>query len=171
VRDLPRDRIVINGPRGRFYYAGGVWYGPGPGGYVVVGAPIGFFVPVLPPAYTTVWVGGVPYYYANDTYYTWRQSDNQYEVVAPPDEQAASTNPPPPPPGPNDDIFIYPKSGQSDEQQSRDKYECHKWAQTQSGFDPTQPNGGVPPDQTNTARSSYNRAIGACLEGRGYTVK
>src|ERR1700748_14641 len=116
VRDLPRDRVIINGPRGRFFYSGGVWYNYGPRGYVVIGAPIGVFVPVLPPYYTTVWVGGVPYYYANDTYYAWRQSDNQYEVVAPPDDSAASMQPPPPAPGPgaNDDIYVYPKSGQSD---------------------------------------------------------
>jgi Family of unknown function (DUF6515) len=170
--DLPRDRIIINGPRGRFFYYGGVWYSPGPGGYVVVGAPIGVFVPVLPPSYTTVWVGGVPYYYANDTYYTWRQSDSQYEVVAPPpDEQAASTEAPPPPPSPNDDIFVYPKNGQSDADQARDKYECHKWAQNESGFDPTQANGGVSPDQANAKRVAYRRAMGACLEGRGYSVK
>jgi hypothetical protein len=173
VHDLPRDRVIINGPRGRYFYSGGIWYSPGPRGYVVIGAPIGLFVPVLPPYYTTVWAGGVPYYYANDTYYTWRQSDSQYEVVAPPDESGASMQPPAPPPGPgaSDDIYVYPKSGQSEEDQSRDKYECHKWAQTESGFDPTQPSGGVSPDQTNSKRAAYNRAMGACLEGRGYTVK
>src|ERR1700733_10755610 len=90
VRDLPRDRIIINGPRGRFFYSGGIWYAPGPSGYVVVGAPIGLFVPVLPPYYTTVWVGGAPYYYANDTYYAWRESDQQYEVVDPPGDPNAA---------------------------------------------------------------------------------
>jgi hypothetical protein len=170
TRDLPRERVFIDGPRGRFFYSGGVWYSPGPGGYVVVGPPVGVFVPVLPPYYTTVWVGGAPYYYANDAYYVWRDSDQQYEVVDPPDEQAASTNAPQPP-NPNDDIFIYPKNGQSDADQSRDKYECHKWAQSESGFDPTQANGGVPPDQVDAKRAAYRRAIGACLEGRGYSVK
>ena len=169
--DLPRDRVFVNGPRGRFWYSGGVWYSYGPRGYVVIGAPIGVFVPVLPPFYTTVWVGGVPYYYANDTYYVWRQTDSQYEVVAPPDDQAASTNAPPPAGNTGDDLYIYPKSGQSDEDQARDKYECHKWAQNESGFDPTQSGGGVSPDQANAKRAAYNRAMGACLEGRGYTVK
>lgn len=173
VHDLPRERVIIGGPRGgRYWYSGGVWYGPGPGGFVVIGAPIGVFVPVLPPYYTTVWVGGVPYYYANDTYYAWRDSNQQYEVVDPPgDPNAASTEAPPPPPSPNGDVFVYPKNGQSDEEQSRDKYECHKWAQGESGFDPTQPNGGVSPDQTNSRRAAYQRAMGACLEGRGYSVK
>ena len=172
VRELPRDRVIVTGPRGRYFYSGGAWYSYGPRGYVVIGAPIGTFVPVLPPYYTTVWVGGVPYYYANDTYYAWRDSDRQYEVVdPPPDEQAASTEPPPPAPSPNDDVFIYPKNGQSESDQARDKYECHKWAQGESGFDPTQANGGVPPEQANSKRAAYQRAMGACLEGRGYSVK
>src|SRR6267142_1948746 len=172
VRELPRDRVIITNPRGRYFYSGGVWYSPGPRGYVVIGAPIGTFVPVLPPAYTTVWGGGAPYYYANDTYYLWRDSDRQYEVVDPPDEQAANTEPPPPqPPSAAGDVFIYPKNGQSEEEQARDKYECHKWAQNESGFNPTQANGGVPPEQANTKRAAYQRAMGACLEGRGYSVK
>src|SRR5690348_5466516 len=54
VRELPRDRVVVTGPRGRFWYSGGAWYSYGPRGYFVVGAPIGFFVPVLPPFYSTV---------------------------------------------------------------------------------------------------------------------
>jgi hypothetical protein len=113
----------------------------------------------------------MPYYYANESYYTWRESTGQYEVVAPPDESAASTDAPAPPPSQDGDVFIYPKNGQSEEQQSRDKYECHKWAQSESGFDPTQANGGVPPEQASNKRSAYQRAIGACLEGRGYSVK
>src|SRR5215468_9686999 len=55
VRDLPRERIIVDGPRGRYWYSSGVWYSYGPRGYVVVGAPVGVFVPALPPYYTTVW--------------------------------------------------------------------------------------------------------------------
>jgi len=113
----------------------------------------------------------MPYYYANDSYYVWRESSGQYEVVDPPDENAASTQPPPPGPSQNGDLFIYPKNGQSDEDQSRDKYECHKWAQNESGFDPTQPSGGVSADQASSKRAAYQRAMTACLEGRGYSVK
>lgn len=169
VRDLPRDRVIVNGPRGRFYFSGGVWYAARGPRFVVVGAPIGAFVPVLPPFYTTVWVGGAPYYYSNDTYYAWRESSGEYEVVAPPGD--ATTDPPAPPPSPNGDLFIYPKNGQSEDVQSRDKYECHKWSQAESGFDPTVAGGGVPPEQANAKRAAYQRAMGACLEGRGYTVK
>ena len=142
------------------------------------------------------------------------------------------------------DLFIYPSQGQSEEQQSRDRYECHTWASQQTGFDPTRmaqapaaqrpakeaQQGGVlqgglrggaigavggaiggdvkkgaaigagtgaliggfrrndqkrrqkqerknykkAQSQQNAAlaqqRDSYNRAMAACLQGRGYTV-
>lgn len=35
------------------------------------------------------------------------------------------------------EMFVYPAKGQSKEQQSRDKYQCHQWAVQQAGFDPT----------------------------------
>jgi len=44
--------------------------------------PLGVIVPALPPGYTVVYYGGVPYYYANDIYYV--QQPTGYEVVAPP---------------------------------------------------------------------------------------
>jgi hypothetical protein len=179
VHEVPRDRFAV---RGGFYYSGGVWYSHRGPGFVVVGAPVGVFVPVLPAYYTTVWFGGAPYYYANDTYYRWVPAENQYEVVAPPgDEGAAQTEPPgaPPPPGvagppangPGGDMFIYPKNGQSEDQQATDKFECHQWAKQQSGFDPTQSGGGVSADQNASSHASYNRAMTACLDGRGYSVK
>ena len=37
------------------------------------------------------------------------------------------------------DEFLYPKKGQSAEQQDKDKYECHQWAVGQTGFDPMNP--------------------------------
>ena len=174
VRGLPPDRVVVGG--GRYYYSAGVWYAPRGPGWVVIGPPVGVFVPILPVGYTTVYFGGVPYYYANDAYYQWVPAENQYEVVAPPgDESAAQTQPPPeaapPPAQAGDDFFVYPKNGQSDDQQAQDKFECHKWASQQSGFDPTLAGGGVPPEQNASARSSYNRAMIACLDGRGYSVK
>jgi len=33
---------------------------------------------------------------------------------------------------------VYPAKGQTPMQQDRDRYECHDWARSQSGFDPTQ---------------------------------
>jgi hypothetical protein len=35
--------------------------------------------------------------------------------------------------------MIYPAKGQSKEQQSKDRYECHGWAVQETGFDPTVP--------------------------------
>ncbi len=32
--------------------------------------------------------------------------------------------------------FVYPSKGQSPEQQSKDKWECHQWATKQTGIDP-----------------------------------
>ncbi len=63
-----------------------VWYAPRGSSFVVVAAPVGMFVPVLPPFYTTLWIGGLPYYYANDTYYVWRDAQDGYEVVDPPND-------------------------------------------------------------------------------------
>jgi hypothetical protein len=173
VRGLPTGAVAFNRPNGRFFYSGGVWYAPRGPDFVIVGAPIGVFVPVLPAFYTTLWIGGFPYYYANDTYYTWDPSQSGYEVVAPPNDQDATTEAPQPPPpqGPGDQMFVYPQNGQSEEQQATDKYECHKWAASQSGFDPTQPSGGIPPNQLGSQRAAYQRAMSACLQGRGYSAR
>ena len=104
---------------------------------------------------------------------------NQYEVVAPPPGADQPGNPPPPPgpPGaprparPGDNFYIYPKNGQSAAQQAADRYECHNWAKSQTGFDPTQPGGGVPPDQNAARGAQYNRAMTACLSARDYSVQ
>lgn len=168
---LPRDHFDVWRGRDHYFYSRGVWYAPRGGGFVVVGPPIGVFVPVLPPFYSSVWFGGIPYYYANDTYYLWNAQHNSYEVVAaPPGAAAAPADAPPPPPPPSDQLFIYPKNGQSKEQQSKDRYECHTWAMGQTGFDPTASGGNVPPDQYADKSSAYYRALGACMTGRGYSV-
>jgi uncharacterized protein HemX len=131
------------------------------------------------------------------------------------------------------DLYIYPNKGQSPEQQSRDRYDCHLWAVQQTGFDPTRAQASAPPPpppqggvfkgaargaavgavggaiagdagtgaavgaatggliggmkqrgqaqqqqaqanqaaQQENALAAYNRALSACLSGRGYTVK
>jgi hypothetical protein len=49
---------------------------------------IGGSVRVLPegyrPYYSAVWIGGLPYYYADGVYYTWNPAQNGYVVVAAP---------------------------------------------------------------------------------------
>jgi hypothetical protein len=168
VGALPRGYVTVNYRGGPYYYHQGVWYRPGGGRFLVVRPAIGLFVPVLPPFYTTLYFGGVPYYYADDTYYAWRADRRGYEVTDPPagaDPQADSAS------APASDLFIYPKNGQNEEQQSKDRYECHSWASSQSGFDPTQPAGGVSEGQAQAKRDDYQRAQTACLEARGYSVK
>lgn len=167
VDHVPEGSVTATFRGGSYYYQGGVWYQPMGGRFFVVAPPIGIVVPILPPFYTTVWFGGAPYYYANDTYYVWSADQQGYVVSdAPQDPDSATTQPPG-----AEDLFIYPKNGQSDQQQATDRYECHAWAREQTGFDPTQPLGGVDQGQVDASRAQYQRAEGACLEGRGYTVR
>jgi hypothetical protein len=139
------------------------------------------------------------------------------------------------------DMYIYPAKGQDKNKQDEDRYDCHSWAVSQTGFDPSKPQaiasnsagsqqyrpsqphvlkggargaalgavgGAIAGDagkgaaagaamgglaggfrrlderrqqasqQQATAQSAqqnqqvaYQRAMAACLEGRGYTVK
>jgi hypothetical protein len=111
-------------------------------------------------------------------------------------------------------VMVYPAQGQTPDQVSRDRYECHTWAVQQTGYDPS--SGAASPQSNsqqesvrretlkggargaaieaaaggmkrrfaqknanqaasssaaNDAANNYNRALGACLSGRGYTVQ
>jgi len=180
ARTLPPDYRPYYHGGSPFYFSGGVWYAPRAGGFVVVTPPVGLVIGALPGYYSTVWVGGVPYYYADNVYYTWQPDQNGY-VVAPPPEGApppdggggdpnqAAAQPAPPPPA-QSDLIVYPANGQSKDQQAADQYECHNWAKGQTGFDPTQPAGGVSQADADRAHGNYDRAMAACLTGRGYQV-
>jgi len=170
VRALPPGYRPYGFGGSRFYFNAGVWYAPGPYGFVVTRPPFGLFVNVLPPFYSTVWFGGVPYYYADDVYYQWHPDMNGYVVAAPPAAADQPGDAPAAAPA-GDDFYVYPRNGQTAEQQAADRYECHSWSKTQTGFDPTQPGGAVPGGQTDASREQYQRAITACLEARGYSVK
>jgi hypothetical protein len=152
-----------------YYYHGGAWYRPYGPRYVVVAPPFGIGVSVLPPFYTTLWFGGSPYYYADDTYYQYRPERREYVVTEPPrGEPKVGTEAEA---GGSDEIFVYPKQGQSEELQATDRYECHRWAVDRTGFDPTRPAGNVAETDMTSKRVDYRRAEGACLEARGYSVK
>src|SRR5262249_10992763 len=131
------------------------------------------------------------------------------------------------------DVFVFPKSGQTKEQQEQDEFTCYKWAKEKTGFDPNKPveqaaaaapqggavsgaakgaavgaiGGGIgggarkgggggggggaaggglqrrqgekqqQATQQQAAKQQeanvdgYQRAFGACMEGKGYTVK
>jgi len=163
---LPRNVVVVHHRHYNYWYGGGVWYRPHGTRYVVVAPPLGVYVSVLPSFYSTLWFGGMPYYYANDAYYVWRDSQRAYEVVAPPAGAGTASADPV-----TEDIFVYPREGQGEEQTAFDRYECHRWASDETGFDPTQPWGGVSEDRASALREAYLRAMTACLEGRGYTVR
>jgi hypothetical protein len=65
-------------------------------------------------------------------------------------------------------VFLYPKSGQSADQQAHDRYDCYRFAVAQSGFDPMR-TGAAAPTPTSEQQSDFDRAQGACFEGRGYS--
>jgi hypothetical protein len=79
IRELPRDRRVVVHGGSRYYFSGGVWYRPQGLSFAIVVPPVGLFVPFLPPYYATIWLRGVPYYYANEIYYA-HQGDG-YVIV------------------------------------------------------------------------------------------
>ena len=138
-------------------WRGGYW---GPWGWGGLG--LGLYFATLPLYYSTLWWDGVPYYYADNTYYRWNGAVNQYETVSPPPGLEAE--------GPSasaSELIAYPKNGQTQEQLGKDKFECHRWAAAQTGFDPTLGAGANAAGR----RSDYVRAQAACLEGRGYSVK
>lgn len=165
-RQLPRRSHSILHRGSRYYYHGGVWYNPYRQGYRVVRPPIGLTVSILPPFYTRVWVGGIPYYYAAGTYYLWEPHNHVYQVVdEPKDEQVVQDN------VEGEPLFFYPKKAQSDKQQADDRYACHQWSLDRTGYNPIMPSGNVPIDQYARKRSDYYRAMKACLEGREYTVR
>ncbi len=163
---LPANVVVVRHRHYNYWYGGGIWYRPYGARYLVVAPPLGVFVSVLPSFHSTFWYGGIPYYYANNGYYVWRESQRAYEVVPPPaGAETVATDPV------TEDLFVYPREGQGEEQVAFDRYECHRWASDATGFDPTQSWGGVAEDQAGALRQAYLRAMTACLEGRGYTVR
>jgi hypothetical protein len=107
-------------------------------------------------------------------YYTWNPTYDGYTATDPPpiaDSSAAGADgsavapadqgqaqaQSQPEPGTAGQIFMYPKNGQSEEQQSTDKRECQQWAAAQAGSD-------------GANSSDYRRAMMACVEGRGYSA-
>ncbi len=70
------------------------------------------------------------------------------------------------------DVFIYPNKGQSQEQQERDKFQCHSWAVRESGFDPMKrPTASTPPPAREAPQGGLGRgafrgaALGAAVGG------
>lgn len=141
------------------YWGGGYWRG----GYwprAYYGFGFSWFLPILPLAYATYWYGGIPYYYTNDVYYTWNPDYSGYTVTDPPPVAAQGSaeggTPGGLPSGGASQVFMYPRNGQSEDQQATDRRECEQWAGEQAG--------------TGAANQEEGRrAMLACVEGRGYS--
>ena len=164
VKVLPKThhRIIHRGKP--YYFANGRFYTHKNGVYVSISAPLGAIIPSLPNGYMTVGVGPNQYFHFGGIYY--RRSPAGYVVIERPAESVVietsdqtsghdSSTP----------LMVYPTAGQSEDQRSRDKYECHTWASGETGFDPT--NSSSDP----MLRDDYQRAMSACLEAHDYIVK
>ncbi len=155
---LPAGSLSIRfGGRDNYFFHGGVWFRPQGGRFMVVLPPMGIAVPMLPPAYATLWIAGTPYYYANGVYYAAAPGQG-YVVVSPPQGvDAVQPVPAMPAPQPLPQPIVYPRNGQSAAQTESDQQECNRWATTQAG--------------AMADASVFQRAVSACLDGRGYTVR
>jgi hypothetical protein len=156
------ERIRVNDHP--YYYRRGVFYEPRSSGYVVISAPLGAHVRSLPTGYVSFGLDTRRYFYANTTYYLYDDRSRDYVVVEQPARaealmqssmEVASAA----------ELFVYPKNGQNEELRDQDRYECHRWAKSQTSYDPSMAN------QRASLAPDYRRAISACLEGRGYTVR
>lgn len=138
--------------------------GPGPGAHRGPAGPGPQHLPGprhghgLPAGAREIWIGSMLYFIAAGTYYLWNVERNVYEPVSHPPLPASEAT--------RYDVIAYPAKDQSAEQQSRDRYECHTWAVSQSGFDPASARTAPAASVADT----YKRALGACLTGRGYSV-
>ncbi|MCB1907826.1 MAG: hypothetical protein KDH15_10675 [Rhodocyclaceae bacterium] len=165
VTTLPWGYREIHHRRHSYFYASGLWYGPWGGSYVRIAAPIGAVVASLPFGYTTIGIGTTLYYRYDDAWYLPHRQG--YVVVEPPDQYDRSDRLQ----DADDTLFAYPNAGQDEATQAEDRFECHRWAAEQTGYDPSLiPAAGATPDDLKR-RPDYLRALTACLEGRGYTVR
>ncbi len=157
VAALPTGAVSIGFGGGSYYFHGGVWFRPSGGRFVVVTPPLGIVVPLLPPAYVTLSIAGASYYYADGVYYAAAPGQGYTVVAPPPGAETAIPAPVAASPAPAPEPIIYPRSGQTPAQTEADRQECNRWATTQ-------------PSALADAQV-FQRAVAACMDGRGYTVR
>jgi hypothetical protein len=90
-RSLPWGCIPLRVADVIYYYTEGTYYRETPSGYVIVSAPRGARVTVLPERHKVIVYDKTDYYYYNSTYYV--KQPEGYTVVTPP-PSVVSTNPP-----------------------------------------------------------------------------
>lgn len=157
VPALPGGSVSIAYGGGSWYFHGGVWFRPIGGRFIVSVPPLGIVVPMLPPDYATLWIAGAPYYYANGVYYAQGPAQGYVVVAPPPGADAAQPVVAAPTTKAMPDPILYPRNGQSAAQTEADRQDCNRWATTQPS--------------AMTDGSVFQRAVAACLDGRGYTVR
>jgi Family of unknown function (DUF6515) len=161
VTVLPKGYVRLSLGNHFFHYHGGVFFSSRGGGFVVVAAPVGARVKYLPSGYTRIVVGHRHYFHINATYFLWEPATKNYVVVEKPaDEGVAATHL-----SQTQTLIIYPKQGQSDTQRATDKAHCELWAANETATDKT-----LTLEQR-LVKPNYYRAMVACLEGQGYSVK
>ncbi len=175
-RHGPRVGVVINTLPGgyrrihhhnhSYFFASGLWYQPWGSAYIRIAAPIGIVIGALPFGYSTLYVGDRLYYRYDDGWYL--PHERGYVVVQPPagygDEDVAQQQT-------DEELFAYPNRGQNETRQAQDRFECHSWAADKTGYDPSLVSAAGASTDSLARRPDYLRAMTACLEGRGYTVR
>lgn len=134
-----------------------------PIGGAYVSPAYGSYVGALPAGAVSMQVGGGRYWRHGGTWY--RPWGPSWVVVAPPVVWPVVTSAPEPvvaaatlPAQPSrPEPVIYPRNGQGPEQTEADRQECNRWATTQ------------PAALADSA--VFMRAVEACMDGRGYTLK
>ncbi len=116
----------------------------------------------LPRGAVSVTIGGGRYWRHGGVYY--RPWGPNWVVVAPPVVLAAPlvvdtprADPPLPVAPSKPDPVIYPRNGQNAQQTEADRQDCNRWATTQPA--------------ALADASVFYRAVEACMDGRGYTMK
>lgn len=149
-----------------YYYASGNYYRDYGGYYTVITPPIGALIPVPPPGYRIIYIDSHQYYLSGGVYYVWDEVQRGYRVVPSPEVVHESSEEFPETLESSLNLFAYPNAGQSENEQTNDRYDCHLWAVGETDIDPS-----LDPSASALDRSDYKRAITACLEARDYTVK
>lgn len=148
-----------------YYYANDVYYVRSPQGYAVVDPPPGA-IAMAPPPGTAIPPDNAVTELGPVNNGVQQMAPMPPVGAVPPTTMAPSTPPSPPSAvaqAGGNQLFVYPRQGQNADQQNRDRGECNNWAVSQTGRDPANAGGQMDAD--------YQRAIGACLDARGYTVK
>jgi hypothetical protein len=164
VASLPSAATAVVSAGRPYLYANDVYYRPRPdlGGYEVVNDPVEpASEPTAPgPGTTSVAVPVTPIAAALPNAMAVAASSAAQAPAAPPSMTLAATTAAPGAP-------VVP----SPDQQARDRYECYRFAVTQTGFDPLRSGATSAGPQYAERQSAYERAQAACFEGRGYSVR